>query len=455
MNDFELQVKKGLENCGVSFLDSGVLPEIRIGIAVSGGADSVSLLLAVSNLFKNHKYPVSVITVNHNIREESETAGDADFVVQLCDELKKKGYPVTCSVVELEKGLVFKVAGERKAGIEEAARYLRYKAFEKFIAENNLDYLCLAHNRNDQLETLLMRFLQGSGVDGASGILQVRYRYIRPLLDISRKQIESYLTEKNQFWRTDKTNFDTNYLRNKIRNNIIPVFEKEFPEWERGVLAGARKMAEDSKVFNKLCLNVNSEYDSTVNEVSIDKESLMCAEKSIQSRVLLNACNKIADSGRIPAAFINDVLKSCAGTSTSFSKHFGNIEIVLINKKVFVKNHVKKQTDFIFFDIMEENGLFTVNGIDYIVKDSFLYLDNRCIGAIELPLCIRSFQSGDVVKTADRKNKRVIDIFSDWHVPDEMRPLIPVVQELGTESQDIKYILGSLFGYKDWIVKVL
>ena len=183
MCEFEQQVLKGLQTCKIN-LNQVASDGGSLGVAVSGGADSVSLLVSLCNLCKPCSVPLKVITVNHYIRQESETCGDVEYVKQLCQSLKDQCYDVSLTITELKKGQVASFADEKSIGIEAAARELRYEAFEKFIEQNNLTCLCLAHNKNDQLETLLMRFLQGAGTDSAAGIPQVRGKYIRPLLDI-------------------------------------------------------------------------------------------------------------------------------------------------------------------------------------------------------------------------------------------------------------------------------
>ena len=159
IDSFENKVKKGLERCGICIeeLKRSCLP---LGIAVSGGADSLSLLVSLARIF-NKSIPLKVITINHNIRRYEESRGDADFVKALCEKLALEGAAVSCKIVEIERNLISSQAAAEKTSVEDSARSFRYKAFEKFIDEEGLCALCLAHTQNDQLETVLMRFLQG------------------------------------------------------------------------------------------------------------------------------------------------------------------------------------------------------------------------------------------------------------------------------------------------------
>ena len=166
MCDFEKKVKDSLIECGVEVSENAPSHTPRVGVAVSGGADSISLLLALSQLFS----PLYVITVNHNIRPAEESRGDVDFVLEVCEKLRRGGTSeINCDVVELERGEVERAAAERGGGIDEAARHLRYAAFGRFVTERGLDALCLAHNRNDQLEpdASMLRSISAMPVDGS------------------------------------------------------------------------------------------------------------------------------------------------------------------------------------------------------------------------------------------------------------------------------------------------
>lgn len=444
MCNFEQKVLKALNSFGIEKLSL-----VKLGVAVSGGADSVSLLLSLTKII-----PVSnlfVITVNHNIRQEKETAGDAAFVVDLCRKLS-----VFCKVAELPRGKVFQVAEERKQGIEEAARSLRYCEFENFVSEYNLDYLCLAHNKNDQLETLLMRFLNGGSTEAASGIPAQRKCFIRPLLQIKRLEIEDYLKQNNYSWRTDSTNTDTAYLRNNIRHNLIPVLQENFPDWENAVLAGAERFSLDSEFITAQVDNFfNSNHIECKNdEVEIPYDDFFTCFPALQNRILLKACSYVGESKRIPNVFLNDFRQHPAG-----KKVFDNVEISVKKNIILVKKCVKTHTESMFSAIIEEDGnyqfpfgVLKVCSAENGKNTSLLINNEMCLNNIELPVCIRNAKTGDEVECADGKMKKVFDIFSDWHVPVEQRCEIPVIQKLSGKKQEIVCIFGSICGFNNWIV---
>ena len=460
MCEFEEKVKKNLIECGIK-PDDTLNGTQKIGLAVSGGADSVSLLLSLSSIFSS----LYVITVNHNIRPAEESAGDAQYVSELCKKLQEeKKVQIFCKVVELKKGLVQSEAEVRGGGTEDAARALRYKAFEEFIADNSLDALCLAHNKNDQLETVLMRFLQGASLDSAGGIKERRGNYIRPLLNITRSEIEDYLTSQNISWRTDKTNFETDYLRNKIRLKLVPFLDENFEGWQKAVLSGAQKASEDSQVIQSLL----STIPLTVNNdgsVQLSLDDFMAAPDSIKYRILLEACNKAGEDSRIPHQFLKDVVLSLDdGGKASFTKHFASIDIICEKNHLFIKKHTEDNTDLVFSDIIEKSGTFEFPfGVLNVFNDrkqdgknlvSVCAGEGAVVDGVSIPFCVRNISPGDTVICADGSEKKVSDILSDWHVAASQKSLVPVIQLLDEKSQRIKAVLGGFLGYKDWIVKL-
>ncbi len=437
MSEFEEHVLKGLQSCGINLKEASASGSM-LGAAVSGGADSVSLLVALCNLCKSYSIPLKIITVNHYIRRESETCGDVEFVKQLCESLKNQEYDVELTVCELQKGQVAALADEKQIGIEAAARELRYKAFENFIAEKKLACLCLAHNKNDQLETLLMRFLQGAGTEARGGIPLVRGKYVRPLLGIERAQIEEYLNQKNIAWRNDSTNNDTAYLRNRIRAELVPLLNEKFAGWDKAVLAGAEKAEDDAEV-------IQAAGFENVKGLMID-ESFYSLPRALKIRALLQLANNAGCDTRIPYVFLRDVCDYCDYADNynrrKVEKRFSDLCFILDENGVSVKKSDEIQNEIVFSAIIEKSGFYEIPAGQVFVPDG-----------LEFPVLMRSWRAGDEVQTADGGTKKLADVFADWHVPQVKRQFIPVVQELKSPEQRILCILGSCLGYKDWIVK--
>ena len=438
-----------------------------IGVGVSGGADSICLLVCLANLFKKcPSVSLKVVTVNHNIRSEEESGGDCAFVVSVCNKLNELYYQnrnaISCEVVSLEKDKVFDFAKSRGAGIEESARFLRYQIFEDFIEKNHLDCFCLAHNKNDQLETALMRFLQGSSIEGSCGIWENRGKFVRPLINCDRKEIEKYLTEQGFVWRTDCTNLDNSYFRNRVRNELVPFLEKNFAGWKNSVLGGIKKNRLDFEIIEENVKQVPYDFDNKKNVVSVLLSDFCNLKDGLKIRFLFECCNLIGKNNRMSFSFFEDVVlslkkvcnkESFDSNSVWFEKHAEDFVIICKKDKLFVKKYAKKQTDLLFFDIIEEDGEYFFNGKTVVVEDGNLIFGETIIKNVCFPLCIRNVQIGDVVKCADGKMKKVMDVFSDWHVEEEDKGQILIVQELNSENQNIIGILGKEFGYFDWIIK--
>ena len=187
-------------------------------MAVSGGPDSIVLLDAL------HREGFSVVVAhcNFHLRGEASDA-DAAFVRSLADK-----YQVPYCQADFD---TIAIAEERKISIEMAARDLRYEWFEQMADEHDCALIAVAHNADDVVETFFLNLTRGSGLQGLSGMAELRGRVVRPLLRVSRKQIMEYIAEYQLQYRIDATNQETIYTRNKIRHNILPQFEEINPSF--------------------------------------------------------------------------------------------------------------------------------------------------------------------------------------------------------------------------------
>jgi tRNA(Ile)-lysidine synthase len=210
--------------------------------AVSGGADSVAMLGALVALReKNVAFDLRCIHVEHGIRPEAESRGDAEFVKGLCKELK-----VPCKIVSIKPGRIAAVAKERGIGIEAAARLFRRRAWFR-EAKRLGARLLVAHTADDALETTLMRIFRGAGPSGLAPMPASRGLIIRPLIKLRRSDVIAYLTEKKLPWREDSSNSDIRFLRNHIRHRLIPQLNESFPNWRTalGAFAETQSLAAD------------------------------------------------------------------------------------------------------------------------------------------------------------------------------------------------------------------
>lgn len=458
--DFENKVYDSLLSYKIDIKNTEVInAQNCIGAAVSGGADSVSLLVSLVRLMEKEgrKGFLKVITVNHGIRSGEETDGDALYVENLCKVLG-----VECDVIKFEPGMVKNEALLRGKGIEEAARALRYKAFEEFIQKKNLKALCLAHNQNDQTETILMRLLNGSGSEGLGGIPEQRNKIIRPLLNISRAQIEEYLLHNKITWRTDKTNFDNHYSRNKIRNVLVPFLNENFPSWKEGVIAAGKKAQDDSSFIEKKASELIKQNDS------IEFSQFVQLEDALKRRVIYLLLNKAGFSNRFPFKLVKEICR-WNENAQRHSLTFEGVHISVKNGSLLFENtdsSVKKPVSYGYtFLFRSKADAFEYENLRLYIEENecryFLNVLNtkggeggKLISRLEvsLPFFAGSVSCCETIKTADGKQKKITDIYSDWKVPENIRSLIPVVR-LIKDKIVTAAVLGSVSGFPDWKVK--
>lgn len=190
----------------------------RVIAGISGGADSVCLFFVLLELKKKLGIEFIAVHINHQLREEAADE-DEHFVAQLCEK-----YGIKLEIFHKD---VVSIAKKRKQSFEEAGRAVRREAFEETLRKYHGTKIALAHHQNDNAETLLMNLSRGTGLKGLCGIRPVNGIYIRPLLCMSRSEIEAFLEERGQTFCTDETNYDTVYTRNSLRHQVIPVLEEK------------------------------------------------------------------------------------------------------------------------------------------------------------------------------------------------------------------------------------
>jgi tRNA(Ile)-lysidine synthase len=230
----------------------------KIVIGVSGGPDSVALLYVLDSLKDKFKISLHVAHLDHMLRKGSYR--DRIFVENLAKKLK---LPVTCANINVR-------AMAKRGSIEEACRNVRLGFLFKVAADANANKIALGHNLDDQAETILMRIIRGTGLCGLSGILPKRefygYWIIRPLIEIKRKEIEVFLKRKGIKYRLDISNSRDIYFRNKIRNKLMPLLEKQYNRNIKEVLSNtAESVGYDYDFLNRVAYNKIKHFGKRVN----------------------------------------------------------------------------------------------------------------------------------------------------------------------------------------------
>ena len=259
----------------------------RVLAAVSGGADSVCLLLILKNLERLLGIHVEAVTVNHGIRGVS-AAEDVEFVRGLCG---RYGIPLQICQVNVPELVKTEQISE-----EEAARRLRYECFEQAAAETGANVIAVAHHRDDNCETVLHHLFRGSSLKGLGGMAPRRklgdISVIRPFLQVGRQEIEVWLKERGIFWRTDETNLEDDYTRNRLRHHVIPLVEREINEQACAhVVQAAEYIAQAQELIEELAGQWLEQY-GTDNRIPV--EPLRSCRPVVRREIFVQACRKAA-----------------------------------------------------------------------------------------------------------------------------------------------------------------
>ena len=303
----------------------------KIVLAVSGGPDSIAMLDILNEINYdekiNLKFEIIVSHVNHMIRKEATE--DEEYVRKYCKEKNIEFYSKSIDVQKL--------ANNNKIGTEEAGRLARYNFFDEILNKTKANKIAIAHNQNDRAETIIMNAIRGSGISGLKGIEAKREKYIRPLIECERFEIEEYCNQKQLNPRIDKTNFDNEYTRNKIRNIVIPYIKREFnPNIITTLNRLSELVCEEEEYMEK---QIKKAYKNLVLEeekkqIALDLKKFNQEETVIKSRVVLYTITRLFGTSKgIEKIHIEDIIKLC-------KNNIGN-KYLTPNKsiKILVKNH--------------------------------------------------------------------------------------------------------------------
>lgn len=277
-----------------------------IVIGVSGGPDSMTLLNILNSLKEKLNIKLYVAHINHSIREEADE--ETEYVKEFCKKIDVEFFAKKVKVEEIAK--------ELKIGTEEAGRNIRYEFFEEVAHKVGANKIATAHNSNDNAETVLMNIIRGTSVSGLKGIEKVRDgKYIRPIIECSRDEIEDYCRKENLNPRYDKTNNENIYTRNKIRNLLIPFLQKEFnPNIIEGINRLSQIAAEEEQFINKI---VENEYkrlqESADNAIILNLKEFNKLDYVIKAKLILYTISKAyGKTSGIGKKHIDDIIKLCA-----------------------------------------------------------------------------------------------------------------------------------------------
>lgn len=404
----------------------------NIVIGFSGGPDSVLLLYALNELRKEYGYNLIAVHINHQLRAV-DAVKDEEFSKDFSNSLGVKFISFNMDVSGYAK--------EHKISVEDAGRRIRYEKFHEVLEEEfGKGVIAVGHHKNDDAETILINLIRGAGGAGLSGISSKSNNIVRPLIDITKGEILEFLKENKIPYVEDKTNFENDYLRNKIRNVIIPYIENEINENFIDSLTRSSKIIESNEEFLE-------DYVSNLNLISHERNyyKLNCKdfEKhhiAIQRKLILKAYESIkGDRKDISFTNVESIRKIILQNSGEF--YINNFLLYMAYGYLYlIFKDEKKQKEF----IIREKGKY--NFRDFIIKVDIVENKNIKVQRKEAifpkefldeGIVVRSRKPGDKIKLKNF-TKKVKDIFIDSKVPKHLRDEIPILQY----KDDIIWITG-------------
>jgi tRNA(Ile)-lysidine synthase len=338
-------------------------------VAVSGGADSSAMLCALASI-PRPVFSLRCIHVEHGIRPPEESRGDAAAVKRLCGEL---GVP--CRIAALPPGKIALRAEKHGMGLEAAARLYRHRILRREARRTGASAVLIAHTRGDLLETLLMRCLRGGGPRGLAAMPQRTagpIPIVRPLLLLSRADVLEYLELKKIPFRTDSTNEDDRFLRNKVRNRLVPVLEDLFPHWAKGIESlGITQSFAASFIEAEAEKRIVWEADG--QGLRTDAASFFAQPRIIREEALFQGIDKRRTLFQARRAGVRCF---CAGEKTAVD--LGSLAGPGGRKTL----RVRKEGGFIVLSRVEEEG---EEGFSLLIKEPGLYTLKRALIEVKGP----------------------------------------------------------------------
>ena len=414
----------------MDYLNKKVSSGDKIVVAVSGGPDSMFLLDALLKVRKSKAFDIVVAHVNHNVRTESYE--EAEKVEEYCKN----------NDMIFEYMIIDKYGDDN---FHDYARSVRYKFFSDLINKYHAKYLFTAHHGDDLMETILMRIVRGSSLSGYAGFnretVMDNYTIIRPLITLTKKEIEDYMNDNDLWYAVDKSNTKDVYTRNRYRKYILPKLKEENRNVHKKFLKFSNKVNDVSNFFEKY---VNKKYEEVLKNDKLDLKKLLGEERividSILSKYLLDIYK---DTIYLIGDKNIDELYRCITNNKSnviidipgnykFIKSYNEAYIVRNDKKESYKHEIKNSVyinGYGKIKVLKQSDE-TDNYITYLNSDD-----------IKMPLYVRNRIIGDkmVIKNMDNE-KKVKHIFIDSKVPIDKRDNYPIV----VDSNDIIVWLPGL-----------
>jgi tRNA(ile)-lysidine synthetase len=400
--------------------------EDKIAIALSGGVDSIVLFHLLVTEYKDSYKELVVFHINHGLREESYE--EAEFVERFVKDFDVKFYKEELNMSDLER--------DSHTSEEMLARELRYQAFNKMAKLEGVTKLLTAHHKNDQVENILMRLLTGRSIDHSLAICEeiemAGLTIYRPLLNSLKAELEEYAKEKNLHYYVDATNFDTDYTRNNIRHNIVPLLNDINSGSFDNLINFANYYQNINNNLKKTILSKKDNYifSRDKDKISLVKDKFLELNEEEMYFLLKDLITDELGVFDVKQKAIFDVVSSLKKNTGNKSYDLkNNLKIISQYETLYIHKIEKKcynEKIEIIIDKICENSVYEFYQNKFIIstdaKDSEIGFNKS-----ELPLLITTKKEGDRVRRGEI-NKKLSRIFIDEKIPKELRDTLPVIR---------------------------
>lgn len=426
-------------------------PGMRVVVGVSGGADSVALLSVLKELAPSFSMDLRVAHLNHLLRNEARD--DAAFVQRLAHSL---GIPVTVGYAP-----VATYARKNKMSIEEAARYARYRFLRHVSRQVGASRIAVGHHLGDQVETVIFNFLRGAGPAGIAGIPVHNREVVRPLLGVTRDEIEEYCRSLGLSWCTDLTNLTTDYQRNRIRVELLPYLRQSFnPRVDRAVAQTAEIISAEDKIMDQLASFLLKEI--TVEEQSglqVSLDRFLALPLALQRRLLRQVIKtqggRLRDFGY---RNFNDCLSYLAVSHSCGELHLPHDWRLIKGSRYFTFSKALPKDGVVpelhcILNIPGETEIPELNlsicaevkpydrGYSYNIHNfrEETYQAGFDYDKIQIPITVRTRRAGDRIRPFGLEGtKKIKNLFNDMKVPPRQRDSVPLV----VSGDEIYWVVG-------------
>ncbi len=432
------------------------VPGERVIVGVSGGADSVALLHLLANLKSDLEIELIVAHLNHGLRGE-EADKDALFVRKFAESLGLKAV--------VERGNVRDRKKQNKLSMQVAAREVRHEMFHRIAEAQKATKIALGHTQDDRVETVLMRILRGTGIEGLSGFGAADLPIVRPLFDISRAETHAYCEAHFLAYRTDPSNADLHYTRNRVRAELLPYLAAYYNKGVSDAIIRMATLAEaDNAMLETLALTAYHRIAQIgQKKVSLEPNQLLAEPLALQRRIvrqaILEVRGSLKDIGAEKIDFLLKALVKSCSLILQFSADGQTVECratTFPNLEIFLVSSVGQGVAWVIVlaegeNLLPDGGtLLLQTGQTRPSEGQTIYLLRE---AFHFPLVARSRQNGDRVRLRGLNGtKKIQDVFVDAKVPLEKRSFCAIITESESEERKSRILWCPNLCISEWVM---